>query len=65
MSVSALDLLKTLAYSWYSFRIEERSVFSEIVVDLACIVKWNWRENIVEPNRHEAQSRASALIIAI
>jgi len=45
--------------------MEERSIFSEIVVDLACIVEWNWRENVVEPNRHEAQSRASALIIAI
>jgi len=34
-----LDLLKTLAYSWYSSGIAERSIFSEIVVDLACIVE--------------------------
>jgi len=43
----------------------ERSIFSEIVVDLACIMKWNWRENIFEPERREAQNRAGALIIAI
>ena len=65
MSVSALDLLKTLAYSWYSSGIEERSIFSEMVVDLACIVERNWREKVVEPDRYEAQSRAGALIIAI
>ena len=39
MSVSALDLLKTSAYSWYSSGIAERSIFSEIVVDLVCIVE--------------------------
>jgi len=60
-----LDLLKTLAYSWYSPGIAERSIFSETVVDLACIVKQNWRENVFEPDRHEAQSRAGALIIVI
>ena len=65
MSVSALDLLKILAYLWYSFRTAERLVFSEMVVDLACIVEWNWRENVFEPDRCEAQSRASVLIIAI
>ena len=27
MSVSALDLLKTSVYSWYSSGIEERSIF--------------------------------------
>jgi len=36
--VSTLDLLKTLAYSWYSSGIEERLIFSEIVVDLAYTV---------------------------
>ena len=60
-----MDLLKTLAYSWYSSRIAERSIFSETVVDLACIVEQNWRENVFEPDRHEAQSRAGALIIVI
>jgi len=60
-----LDLLKTLAYSWYSSRIEERSIFLEIMVDLACIVEQNWKENIVEPDKHEAWSRAGALIIAM
>ena len=60
-----MDLLKTLAYSWYSPGIAERSIFSETVVDLACIVKQNWRENVFEPDRHEAQSRAGALIIVI
>jgi len=43
----------------------ERSISLEIVVDLACIVERNWRENIFEPERHKAQSRASTLIIAI
>jgi len=43
----------------------ERSIFSEMVVDLACIVEQNWRENVFEPERHDAQSRAGALIIAI
>jgi len=28
-------------------------------------VEWNWRENVVEPERHEVWSRAGALIIAI
>ena len=65
MSISALDLLKTLAYSWYSSGIAERSIFLETVVDLACIVEQNWRENVFEPDRCEAQSRAGALIIAI
>ena len=65
MSISALDLLKTLAYSWYSSRIAERSIFSETVVDLVCIVEQNWRENVFEPDRHEAWSRVGALIIVI
>jgi len=43
----------------------ERSISLEMVVDLACIIEWNWRENVFEPERHEAQSKASALIIAI
>ena len=34
-------------------------------MDLACIVEWNWRENVFEPDRREARSRAGALIIAI
>jgi len=65
VSVSALDLLKTLAYSWYSSGIVERSIFSETMVDLACIVEQNWRENVFEPDRHEAQSKAGTLIIVI
>ena len=60
-----MDLLKTSACLWYSSGMEKRSIFSEMVVDLACIVERNWRENIVEPDRHEAWSRAGALIIAI
>jgi len=60
-----LDLLKTLVYSWYSSGIAERSIFSEIVVDLACIVEQNWRENVFEPERRDARSRAGALIIAM
>jgi len=43
----------------------ERSIFSEMVVALACIVEQNWRENAFEPERREAQSKASALMIAI
>jgi len=58
-------LSKTSAYSWYSSGIAERSIFSEMVVDLACIVEQNWRENVFEPERHEAWSKAGALIIAI
>jgi len=65
VSVSALDLLKTSAYSWYSSGMAERSIFSEMVVDLACIMDQNWRENVFEPERREARSRAGALIIAI
>ena len=65
MSISALDLLNTLVYSWYSFRTEKRSIFSEIVVELAYIVKQNWKENVVEPMRCKVQSRAGALIIAM
>ena len=38
-SVSALDLLKTSVYSWYSSGIAERSIFLEMVLDLACIVE--------------------------
>jgi len=45
--------------------MEERSIFSEIVVDLACTVELNWIANIFEPDSHEAQSRAGALIIVI
>jgi len=65
VSLSALDLLKTLASLWYSSGTEERSIFLEMVVDLAYIVKQNWRENVVEPGRCEAQSRAGTLIITI
>jgi len=43
----------------------ERSIFSEIVVDLAYNVERNWRENIFEPERRDAQSRTGALIIVI
>jgi len=28
--------------------------FSEMVLDLAYIVEWNWRENVIEPKRHKA-----------
>ena len=45
--------------------MEERSIFLEMIVDLACIIEQNWRENIVEPDKREAWSRASALIIAM
>jgi len=65
VSLSALDLLKTLAYLWYSSGTEERSIFLKMVVDLAYIVEQNWRENVVEPGRRKAQSRAGALIIVI
>jgi len=43
----------------------ERSISSEMMVDLAYIVERNWRENVFEPERREARSRAGALIIAI
>jgi len=43
----------------------ERSISSEMVVDLACIVERNWRENVFEPERREVWSRAGTLIIAI
>jgi len=43
----------------------ERSISSEMVVDLAYIVERNWRENVFEPERREAWSRAGTLIIAI
>jgi len=36
-----------------------------MMVDLACIVEQNWRENVFEPERREARSRAGTLIIAI
>jgi len=65
VSVSALNLLKTSAYSWYFSRIEERSIFLKMVVDVAYIVEQNWRENVIKPERHEVWSRASTLIIAI
>jgi len=39
--------------------------FLEIVVNLAYIVEWNWRENVAEPERYEAWSRAGVLIIVI
>jgi len=45
--------------------MEERSIFSDMVVDLACTIKLNWIANIFEPDSCEAQSRAGALIIAI
>jgi len=43
----------------------ERLIFLEIVVDLAYNVERNWSENVFEPERRDAQSRAGALIIAI
>jgi len=45
--------------------MEERSIFLEIVVDLACTVELNWIANIFEPDSCEARSRAGTLIIAI
>jgi len=60
-----LDLLKTSAYSWYFSGTEERSIFSEMVVDLVYIVEWNWKENVVKSERRETRSRAGTLIIAI
>jgi len=60
-----LDLLKTSAYLWYSSGIAERLIFSEMVVDLTYIVEQNWRENVFEPERRKARSRAGALIIVI
>jgi len=45
--------------------MEERSIFLEMVVDLAYTVELNWIANIFEPDSHEARSRAGALIIAI
>jgi len=65
VSVSALNLLKTLVYSWYSSGTKERSIFLEIVMDLTYIVEQNWRENVVEPGRCKAWNRAGAFIIAI
>ena len=65
MSVSALDLLKTSAYSWYPSGTEERLIFLEIAVDLAYTMRWNWRKNAVEPERHKALSTAGTLIIVI
>jgi len=65
VSVSALNLLKTSAYSWYFSRIKERSIFLKMVVDVAYIVEQNWRGNVIKPERHEVWSRASTLIIAI
>jgi len=58
-------LLKIFAYSWYFSRTEERLIFSEMVVDLAYTVGQNWRKNVVELVRHEAWSRAGAMIITI
>jgi len=40
-------------------------MFSEIVVDLAYTVGWIWRQNVFNPERHEAQSKVGTLIIAI
>jgi len=65
VSVSALDLLKTSTYLWYSFGMEERLIFLKRVVDLACTMGQSWRENVVEPERCKAWNRAGALIIAI
>jgi len=45
--------------------MEERLIFLEMVVDLACTVELNWRANIFEPDSCEAWSRAGALIIMI
>ena len=45
--------------------MKERSIFLEMVVDLACTVELNWIANILEPDSRKAQSRAGALIIAI
>jgi len=61
-------LLKTSAYSWYSSRTEERSIFLEMVVDFGDGSRFGLHcgtENVIKPERHEVQSRASALIIAI
>jgi len=45
--------------------MEERLIFSDMVVDLAYTVELNWRANIFEPDSCEAQSRAGTLIIMI
>ena len=45
--------------------MKEKSIFLEMVMDLVYIVERNWRENVVEPDRYKAWSRASTLIIAI
>jgi len=45
--------------------MEERSIFSDMVVDLACAVELNWIANIFEPDSYKAQSRAGVLIIVI
>jgi len=45
--------------------MEERLIFSEMVVDLAYIVERNWRANIFEPDSHKTRSRAGTLIIVI
>jgi len=34
-------------------------------VDLAYTMEWNWRKNVVEPERHKALSTAGTLIIVI
>ena len=34
-------------------------------MDLAYIVEWNWRENVIEPERRDAWNRTSMLIIVI
>jgi len=34
--------------------MKDKSIFLEIVVDLAYIVGWNWRKNTVEPERCKA-----------
>jgi len=65
VSISALDLLKTLVYLWYSSGTKERLIFLEMVVDLAYTVEWNWRKNVVKLERCKTWSRAGALIITI
>jgi len=45
--------------------MEERSIFLELAIDLACTVGQNWRKNVVKHVRCKAWSRAGTLMIAI
>jgi len=58
-------LAKNIGVLVVFFRNSGEIDFLEMVVDLACIVERNWRENVFKPERREAWSRAGALIIAI